>query len=252
MDRSTWGRVTEIRAVAPLVVAQTRQLVGPCTLVSNGAVTVGFTSSELLRIVGGQPLAIATKLDGSALLPIASWGPGAFAGLGLCALAEPFVIDPRLDVLPLPISSVCASVDNRGAPSALVTIQRAATGFARVVAPVWIDAIGNHGDVLARLATACDPADASVAVEGAPVFSRFPPDPALGRPAEVLALALAYTYRQQLYAPRGRPAIGELIGLDDLARALPFTAPEEEPHLGQVAGEIRTDTIRRVIDDLDD
>jgi hypothetical protein len=100
--------------------------------------------------------------------------------------------------------------------------------------------------------TTCEPADANVSAEGATVFTRFPPEPALGRPAEVVALALAYSYRQQLYAPRGRPAIGELVGLDDLARALPFTGPEEEPHLGQVAGEIRTDSIRRVIDDLDE
>nr|HEX4315603.1 hypothetical protein [Kofleriaceae bacterium] len=249
MDRSTWDRAKELRAVAPLVIAGTRQLVGTCTLVTNGAVTVGFTSSELLRLVAGQQLAIATKLDGSQLVPIGSWGPGAYTGLGLVTLATPFVVDPRLDVMPIAIGSVCATVDNRGSPSVLVAMMPSPTGYARVVVPVHLDAVGDGSDVVARLATPLDQADASVAVEGTPVFAWFPPDPALGRKSEVLALALAYAYRQQLYAPRGRPAIAELVGLDDLARALPYGSPEQEPELGQVAGEIRDSELGPALDD---
>jgi hypothetical protein len=242
----------ELRAVAPLVIASTRQLVGACTLVSNGTTTIGFTSSELLRVVANQPLAIATKLDGSQLIPLATWGPGTYTGLGLCAFATPFVVDPRLDVMPIAIGSVCASVDNRGAPTVLVSILPASNGFARVPVPVWVDTIGDASDVVARLLTTHESGDASVAVEGAPVFARFPPNAALGRPAETLALALAYAYRAGTYAPRGRPAIGEIVGLDDLGRALPYTAPEHEPSLPNVAGEIRDTRVKRVIDDLDD
>ena len=81
------------------------------------------------------------------------------------------------------------------------------------------------------------------------MFAWFPPDPALGRKSEILALALAYAYRQQMYAPRGRPASAELVGLDDLARALPFSSPEQEPELGQVAGEIRDSSLARALDE---
>jgi hypothetical protein len=244
--------VVELRAVAPLLVAPTRQLVGACTLVTNGVTTVGFTSSELLRVVASEPLVIATKLDGSQLMPVATWGPGSYTGLGLCAFAAPFVVDPRLDVMPIAIGSVCASVDNRGAPSALVSILPTSRGFARVAVPVWIDTIGDASDVVTRLVTPYESGDAGVSVEGAPVFARFPPNAALGRPAETLALALAYAYRARTYAPRGRPAIGEIVGLDDLARVLPYTAQEHEPSLPQVAGEIRDTKVKGVIDDLDD
>ena len=45
------------------------------------------------------------------------------------------------------------------------------------------------------------------------------------------------------------------IGLDDLGRALPYTTPEQEPNLAQVAGEIRDEPsglVQAVLDDLDD
>jgi hypothetical protein len=52
-------------------------------------------------------------------------------------------------------------------------------------------------------------------------------------------------YRQQTFKPRANPAIAELAGLEDLARALPWEGgaqPEGSDELGQVAGEIRDDT----------
>jgi len=244
----------ELRAVAPLVIAGTRRLVGPCTLVSNGAMTVAFTSYELLRLVSGEQLAVATKLDGSESIPVPSWGPGAYTGLGICALGAPFVVDPRLDVNPLSIGSVCASPDSRGAPSALVTIAPVPGGFARVITPVHADAVGDD-EVVARLATPVDLHDAGVTVEGGALFTWFPAEPALGRKSEVLVVAVTYAYRARTYQPRQIPAIGELSGLDDLGRALPYNTAEQEPNLSQVAGEIRDDPsglVQAVLDDLDD
>ncbi len=154
--------------------------------------------------------------------------------------------------MPIAISSICATVDNRGAPTALVSIVPTPKGYARVPVPVWIDVIGDMSDVVARVVTPQESGDAGVSVEGTPVFAWFPPNAALGRPAETLALAITLSYRVGTYAPRGRPAIGEVVGLDDLARALPFTVQEQEPELSQVAGEIRDAGVKRVIDDLDD
>ena len=53
----------ELRAVAPLVVlgGKTPQLVGPCTLVTNGSQVIAFSSAELLR-QAGEPLAIALTM----------------------------------------------------------------------------------------------------------------------------------------------------------------------------------------------
>ena len=215
--------------------------------------TVAFTSYELLRLAGGEPLAIVTKLDGTRQVPVPSFGPGAYTGLGICALG-PFVVDPQLDVMPIAIGGVCASVDSRGAPSALVGITPTPRGYSRQITPVWGDSVGDD-DVVARLASPQDPRDATVAVEGAALFTWFPPDPALGRKSEVLALAVAYTYRARTYQPRPTPAIAELVGLDDLGRALPYNTPEQEPNLAQVAGEIRDDPsglVQAVLDDLDD
>jgi hypothetical protein len=53
----------ELRAIAPLVVTGAKiQLVGPCTLVTNGTLTIAFSSAEMLRRAG-EPLAIALTLD---------------------------------------------------------------------------------------------------------------------------------------------------------------------------------------------
>src|ERR1041384_2986711 len=108
----------ELRAVAPLFVDG--KLVGPVTLVRNGDRTIGATDAELLRPHVGAQLSVATMLDGSAIVPVGNWGLSRNAGLGLIELASP--IDTGLDVRPLDLGAVCASVDTRGMPSVLVGI----------------------------------------------------------------------------------------------------------------------------------
>src|SRR5262249_39793748 len=131
MSHPSRGSTSELRAVAPLVVVgPTPQLVGPCTLVSNDTKTIAFSSSELLR-EAGEPLAIALTLDGKRLLPISSWALGRTSGIGVLELGAPFPKDKGLDVAPLQVGSVYASVDTRGAPAALVTVRSAAHGFER-------------------------------------------------------------------------------------------------------------------------
>src|SRR5512135_3071288 len=99
----------ELRAVAPLVVVrETLELVGPCTLVTNGARTVALSSAELLR-QAPEPLAIALTLDGKKTVRIAQWSMGRIAGVGIAELAEPF---PRsgTDLVPLQLEAVSATV----------------------------------------------------------------------------------------------------------------------------------------------
>jgi len=229
----------ELRAVAAIVALDTPpRLLGPCTLVTNGAITIGFTSTELLRIETHSQLVIMTRLDGTAAIPIATWTPGRYANIALVDFGAPIPRDH--DVTPLPIAGVSATVDTRGAPSALVAIGAGATGWTRLVIPVQVDAIGNEGEVIARLATPNDPAHGPIPIEGAPLFAWFPPDPLLGRKSEVVVVAQAITYHRKTFQPRTIPAVAELVGLEDLGRALPYAAPETEPsELVQVAGEIQ-------------
>jgi hypothetical protein len=51
---------------------------------------------------------------------------------------------------------------------------------------------------------------------------------------------MTYPYRAGTFQPRATPAIAEMIGLDDLGRALiqATPQPEERPELQQVTGEI--------------
>ncbi|HEX5063760.1 MAG TPA: hypothetical protein VFV99_30485 [Kofleriaceae bacterium] len=244
MGRGTREQANELRAVAPLVVtAPTLQLVGPCTLVTNGTQTIAFSSAELLR-KAGEPLAIALTLDCSKTLPVSSWSMGRVPHMGVIELGQPFPKDKKLDVEPLPIGSLCATVDTRGAPSALVTIERATQGVSRRVISVHVDNVDGGGmsdDVLVRLASPDDAADSEADIDGAALFSWMPPDPVLGRKSEVLAVALASPYRTKTFKPRELAAIAELFGLDDLGRALPWdgTRAEGSNELDQVAGEIR-------------
>jgi len=244
MGRGTREQANELRAVAPLVViGPTLQLVGPCTLVTNGTHTIAFSSAELLR-KAGEPLAIALTLDCSKTLPVSSWSMGRVPHMGVIELGSPFPKDKKLDVEPLPIGSLCATVDTRGAPSALVTVERANQGVSRRVIPVHVDHVDGGGmsdDVLVRLASPDDAADAEVDIDGSALFSWMPPDPVLGRKSEVLVVALGSPYRTKTFKPRELPAIAELVGLDDLGRALPWdgTKSEGSNELGQIAGEIR-------------
>jgi hypothetical protein len=229
----------EVRSVAPLLVGG--QLIGPVTLVRNGDKTIGATDAELLRPHVGAQLSVATMLDGSATVPVGNWGLSRVAGLGLIELATP--VESGLDVRPLDLGAVCASVDTRGAPAVLVGIVRDGTGYARSWIPVVVDSDDSAGmsDTAIRLASPLEDAHVGLAVEGASLFAWFPANPALGRASEVLVLGLAQAYRG-FSKPRERPVIAELVGLDDLGRALIASQRaaerELEPELRQVAGEI--------------
>jgi len=227
----------ELRSVAPLLVHG--QLIGPVTLVRNGDKTIGATDAELLRPHVGAQLSVATKLDGSAIVLVGNWGLSRHAGLGLIELASP--IETGLDVRPLDLGAVCASVDTQGMPAALVGIIRDGAGFARSWVPVQVDKDDGAGmsDTVARLASPLEDAHIGIAVDGASLFAWFPANPALGRAGEVLVLGLAQAYRG-FAKPREPPVIAEIVGLDDLGRALIASQrnAEREPELPQVAGEI--------------
>ncbi|HEY1556630.1 MAG TPA: hypothetical protein VGF94_17465 [Kofleriaceae bacterium] len=244
MGRHTREQAAELRGLAPLVVtgAGTPQLVGPCTLVTNGVKTVAFSSSELLRNAG-EPLEIALTLDGKRTVRVASWALARATGLGIAELAEPFPTTGALDVTPLGIGSVYATIDTRGAPSALVTVIATAEGFARRIVPVHVDFWDGNGmsDVVVKLASPQDAEDLDAAVEGAALFSWLPPDAVLGRPSEVVTVALAVPYRARAAKPRELAPCAELVGLDDLGRVLPYRGQTEEASndLRQVAGEIK-------------
>ena len=240
--RQTRERAAELSAIAPLTA--NGELIGPCTLITNGKKTIAFTSAELLR-VAAKPLAIVTKLDGSATIPVASWMLGRRAGIGIIELGD---IAIRGDVAPLPLAAVCATVDTRGGPAALVAIEPSsvgrAAGFSRRVVPVYVDAVDAgpmSDDALVHLASPSAALDIDAPIEGAGLFAWLPPDPVLGRPSEVVVVALAITYRTRAFKPRDLPAVAELIGLDDLASVLPVElAAESSNELDVVAGEIRT------------
>lgn len=222
--------------MAPLVVEGA--LIGPVTLVRNGDKIIGVTDAELLRPHVGAALTVVTMLDGSATVPVRHWGVSRQTGLGLVELAAP--VEPGLDVRPLDLGAVCASVDTRGAPGALVGIARDGAGFVRSHIPVMLDRDDSDpADGVVRLASPLADSDVGAAMEGASLFAWFPPNPALGRAAEVLVLGLAQAYRG-FAKPREHPVIAEIVGLDDLGRALlaAHKLEEREPELRQVAGEI--------------
>ncbi len=244
VGRETRESAAELRAVAALVVTggATPQLVGACTLVTNGKQTIAFSSAELLRLAG-EPLAIALTFDGKKTLPVTAWVMSRSPAMGIIELGTSFPTGEPLDVQPLAIASVCATVDNRGAPSALVGVQQTATGWSRRVIPVHVDAVDGGGmsdDILSRLASPDAVLDMDAEVDGAALFSWMPADPVLGRPPETVLVALACKYLHGTFRPRELPAIAEVTGLEDLGRALPFhVAPKAANDLGQVAGEIK-------------
>jgi hypothetical protein len=247
VGRDTRESAIEVRAIAPLVVTGPQlALVGPCTLVTNGTRTIAFSSAELLRRAG-EPLAIALTLDCKTTIPVTSWSMGRTPHMGIIELGAPFPREGSHDVAPLDLGSVCATVDTRGAPSALVTIERSTdgNGVTRRVIPVHVDAVdgGGMSDDLTRLASPDQPADADATIDGAALLTWMPPDPVLGRTSEVVVVALGVPYRSKLYKPRELPPLAELFGLEDLGRALPWqgTNPEGSNELGQIAGEIRDD-----------
>lgn len=219
------------------------QLVGPCTLVSNGARTYAFSSAELLR-AAPEPLAIALTLDGTKTLPVAAWHVSHTAQMGFVDLGDA-TFGPELDVAPLSIGSVCATVDTRGAPSALITVEANGNGFSRRVIPVHVDAVTQPEiDLVDHLATPDDASDAGAKVDGAPLLSWMPADPLLARPAETVAVALACTSAEPLQKPREIAPLCELFGLADLGRVLPWQRTDGVPgnDLGQVAGEWDVDS----------
>jgi hypothetical protein len=215
------------------------ELVGAVTLVRNGARTIGATDLELVRPHVGAELRVATRLDGSATVAVGHWGASRKSELALIELAEP--VETGLDVRPLDLGAVCATSDTRGAPAALVGILRDGERFARTFIPVAIDRdeTGDAARAMLRLASPLDEAHVGKKVDGAALFAWFPPNPALGRAGEVLVLGLAQAYRG-FAKPRAHPVIAEIVGLDDLGRALivAHKSEEREPELRQVAGEI--------------
>jgi hypothetical protein len=234
-DRDREAR--ELRSVAPLLVDGA--LVGPVTLVRNGARTIGATDIELVRPHVGAQLSVATMLDGSATVPVGHWGLSRKSELALIELAHP--IDSGLDVRPLELGAVSGNVDPQGAPAALVGIVRDGARFARSFVPVAIDRddTGEAERAMLQLASPLEAGHVGMKLDGAGLFAWFPPNPALGRAGEVLALGLAQAYRG-FAKPRQHPVIAEIVGLDDLGRALlvAHKSEEREPELRQVAGEI--------------
>jgi hypothetical protein len=248
VGRDTRESANEVRAIAPLVVTRPQlALVGPCTLVTNGTQMIAFSSAELLR-QAGEPLAIALTLDCKKTLPVTSWTMGRVPHMGIIEIGGSFPSEGAHDVAPLDLGSVCATVDTRGAPSALVTIERTSDGkgVTRRVVPVHVDAVdgGGMSDEIARLASPDVAADADARIDGAALVSWMPADPVLGRKSEVVVVAVASPYRSKTFKPRDLPAIAELFGLEDLGRALPWDGEpaDRENELGQVAGEIRDDS----------
>lgn len=239
MSRDPRESARELRGIAALIVTgESPQLVGPCTLVTNGTTTIAFSSSELLR-AAPEPLAIALTLDCKKTFPVTAWHLTRTPHLGVIELGAEFPSDPALDVEPLPMAAVCATIDTRGAPSALVTMQSTETGVERRVIPVHVDALDSDGvsdDVITRLASPDAPADVDVPIDGAPLISWLPADPLLGRPAEVAVVALGCTYAEKTHKPREQPAMAELWALHDLGRVLPWQS-REHADLAQVAGE---------------
>jgi hypothetical protein len=247
----------EVRCVAPLVslAGKQPQLIGPCMLVSNGDRAIACSSAELLRRAP-EPLAIYTRLDGSSQIPVTTWQLGLRTGIGIIDIPPGTAFST--DVHPRYLESILATLDTRGAPAAFVTFD---ANFARRVISVHVDNADPTGEEPIWLATAMersgsagprsDPEgerelsiDETASLDGAPLLAWMPPDPVLGRPSEVVAVALGMTYRNGALKPRGKAPLAELVGLDDLARALPWAeqTPPPRTELEEVAGEIRLPT----------
>ncbi|MFT3694869.1 MAG: hypothetical protein QM831_17095 [Kofleriaceae bacterium] len=222
---STDGReaTPELRCVAPLVVGD-RQLVGSCTIITNGAHAIAVASSEVLR-QAGEPLHIVTRLDGSQRIVVKQWSLARHAAIGIIDLGEGTPFTP--DVHPLHLGSLSAAVETRGAPAALVVI---VPGYQREI--IAIDLIKDDGGGMADdVVLAAKPTTETQAiVDGAPLFAWMPPDPVLGRTSEVIVVALGISSRGRI----------ELVGLEDVGRALPWAehTPPPSNELDQVAGEI--------------
>jgi len=243
VGQQTRESVNELRAVAALVVTgrPVPLLVGPCALVTTGSRTVAFSSAELLR-AAGEPLAIALTFDHRVLIPVTAWSMSRSPAMGLVDVSSAFPAGEPIDVVPLSIAGVNASVDTRGAHAALVTVQHDAERWSRRIVPVHVDTLDDSSDDHARcLASPVEPDDVDAAIDGAALVAWMAADPVLGRPAEVLMTALATPYRQRVLRPRALPAIAELSGLDDLGRVLPWRGAAVQPasnELAQIAGEI--------------
>lgn len=219
----------ELRAVAPLVVDG--KVIGPVTFVTTGEQTIGIASVEVLRRHESAGIEIGVTPDASQLVPMGNWSMGRYTGIGLVQLAVP--IPAGADLEPLPIGHAYATLDTRGAPSALVTF----AGGKRVVVPVHVDGIGGRGhESVAHLASPIDDPPPGAIVDGAPLFAWFAAEPALGREQETVVVGLGQLYRTQAFKPRDRPALVELIGLEDLGRALSWHS-EERPDLAPATGE---------------
>lgn len=227
--------------MAPLVavVGGAQQLVGPVTLVEHAGRTLGVTSPELMRPVHGQPMLVLVEPDGSRGVAVSSVTLGRYAGVVMLELAGP--VPPDADVKPLTIDHVCATSDTRGAPAGIVTVLPVGGGYERMLVAVHVDNDdgGGMSDTVSRLASPLEPAHVGLNAEGCPVFAWFPPNPALGRKGEVLAVAIALPYRARTAKPRELPVIAELVALDDLGRALISSgAHEDRSQLKPLAGEI--------------
>jgi hypothetical protein len=243
------SRTGQLRCVAPIVTpGNPPKLVGACTLVTNGERVIAFSSAELLR-KASEPIEICTRLDGSSTIAVTGWHLGRRVGLGILELAPGAAFTP--EVHPLHLGSVHATLDTRGAPSALVTFRADGAGFVRHVIAVHVDNADPSGmsDDITWLASPDDAADEGIEVDGAPLFTWMPPDPVLGRPSEVVVVALGLAYRVPLFKPRAHAPLAELVGLDDLGRALPWAehTPPPSTALGQVAGEIRDDASAPIV-----
>jgi hypothetical protein len=108
------------------------------------------------------------------------------------------------------------------------------------VIDVHVDNADPSGDDPLWLASPMAADGDGVNVDGSPLFAWLPPDPVLGRPSEVVVVACCVKYLSGVLRPRPRAPLAELLGLDDLARVLPWAdqTPAPRPELVQVAGEI--------------
>jgi hypothetical protein len=229
------GNASEVRCVAPLVTLGPKpKLVGPVTIVTNGDRAIAFTSAERLR-TAAEPLVIYTRLDGSSSIPVKAWQLGLRTGIGIIEI--PPGSSFSTEVHPLFFSSIYATPDPRGAPSGIVTFD---ASFKRRVINVHVDNADPSGDDPLWLASPMSADGEGVDVDGSPLFAWLPPDPVLGRPSEVVVVACGVTYLSGVLRPRPRAPLAELLGLDDLARVLPWAdqTPPPRGELGQVAGEI--------------
>src|SRR5580704_11761409 len=176
---------SELRCVAPLVTLGPKPtLVGPVTIVTNGDRSIAFSSAERLRNAA-EPLAIYTRLDGSSAIPVTAWQLGLRTGMGIIELPPGSTFST--DVHPLFFASIYATPDPRGAPSGIVTFD---ASFKRRVIPVHVDNADPSGDDPLWLASPMSADGAGVDVDGSPLFAWLPPDPVLGRPSEVVVVAL--------------------------------------------------------------